>query len=86
MIFKQLDRPPFPGFHHPRPHHHHHPLPPHLRERQIQLDFDETDWTVLREVFGDEDTARAAAEIISMAPPEMQVVACQLINMIEEVA
>lgn len=62
------------------------PLPPHERKSLVHVEFDETDWNVLRTVFGDEDTASAAAEIIMEAPPEIQILAIQLINIIEEVA
>lgn len=62
------------------------PIPPHERKALIHIDFDESDWTLLKEVFGDEDTAMAAAEIIREAPPEIQILAIQLMNMIEEVA
>ena len=63
---------------------HHHPLPPHLRHNQLQISFDAQDWEILCRVFGDEDTASAAARIISMSPPEMKVTAFQLIDLIKE--
>ena len=40
----------------------------------------------MRDIFGDEDTAAAAAAIIREAPPEIQILAVQLINVIKEVA
>lgn len=61
-------------------------IPPHERKALMHIDFDEADWTLLKEVFGDEDTAIAAAEIIREAPPEIQILAIQLMNIIEEVA
>ena len=61
-------------------------IPPHERKSFMHVAFDETDWNLLRTVFGDEDTASAAAEIIMEAPPEIQILAIQLINIIEEVA
>ena len=61
-------------------------IPPHERKSLMHVAFDETDWNLLRTVFGDEDTASAAAEIITEAPPEIQILAIQLINIIEEVA
>ena len=64
--------------------HHHHPIPPHLRHSQIQIGFDSEDWEILCRVFGNEDTASAAAKIISTAPPEMKVEAFQLIDLIKE--
>ena len=61
-------------------------MPPHERRVLMHLEFDEGDWNILREVFGDEDTAVAAAQIIREAPPEIQILAVQLMNIIEEVA
>lgn len=61
-------------------------IPPHERKALINVEFDEADWTLLKEVFGDEDTALAASEIIREAPPEIQILAVQLMNIIEEVA
>lgn len=61
-------------------------IPPHERKTLIHIEFDEADWMLLKEVFGDEDTAIAASEIIREAPPEIQVLAIQLMNIIEEVA
>lgn len=51
----------------------------------MHIEFDEIDWALLKEVFGDEDTALAATEIIREAPPEIQILAIQLMNIIEEV-
>lgn len=65
------------------PRHH---IPPHERKSMISIEFDEKDWKHMIEVFGDEDTASAAVVIIKDAPPEIQVLAVQLMNMIEEVA
>lgn len=62
------------------------PIPPHERRALVQVEFDEADWGLLKEIFGDEDTVLAAAEIIRDAPPEIQVLAIQLMNMIEEAA
>lgn len=61
-------------------------IPPHVRKALMHIEFDEADWALLKEVFGDEDTALAAAEIIREAPPEIQILAIQLMNIIEEVA
>lgn len=61
-------------------------IPPHERKTLMNIEFEQTDWELLREIFGDEDTALAAAEIIKEAPPEIQILAIQLINVIEEVA
>lgn len=70
-------------------HEHRNPgghILPHERKALINIEFDEADWTLLKEVFGDEDTTTAAAEIIREAPPEIQILAIQLMNVIEEVA
>lgn len=64
----------------------HIPLLQHERRALIYIEFDETDWELMKDVFGDEDTARAAAEVISEAPPEIQILAVQLMNIIKEVA
>ena len=61
-------------------------IPPHERKTLMHVEFDEADWALLKEVFGDEDTAIAAAEIIREAPPEIQILAIQLMNIIEEAA
>ncbi len=61
-------------------------MPPHERKALMNIEFDEGDWELLKEVFGDEDTAVAASEIIREAPPEIQILAIQLMNIIEEVA
>ena len=60
-------------------------MPPHERKSLMHVEFDEGDWSLLKEVFGDEDTAVAAAEIIMEAPPEIQILVIQLMNIIEEV-
>lgn len=70
--------------HEPLPPHAAHHLPPHLRRERFRVNFDRTEWDVLYKVFGDEDTASAAARIIEFAPPEMQIVAFQLIDVIKE--
>lgn len=61
-------------------------MPPHERKALMHVEFDEDDWSLLKEVFGDEDTAIAAAEIIMEAPPEIQILVIQLMNIIGEVA
>lgn len=63
-----------------------HIISPHERKSMMHIEFDDNDWTLLKEVFGDEDTAVAAVEIIRNAPPEIQILAVQLINIIKEVA
>lgn len=63
-----------------------HNIPPHERKAMLHIEFEENDWILLKEVFGDEDTAAAAVDIIRDAPPEIQILAVQLINIIKEVA
>ena len=65
-----------------KPPHH---LPPHQKEQLVHIEFEEKDWIVLKEIFGDEDTTLAAAQIIEDAPIEMQILANQLLNMIKEI-
>lgn len=65
---------------------HARPIPPHERKAMVFIELDENDWMLLKEAFGDEDTASAAVEIIRDAPPEIQILAVQLINIIKEVA
>ena len=62
------------------------PIPPHERKALMYIEFDETDWVLLKKIFRDEDTASAAAKTIMGAPPEIQVLAAQLMNIIGEVA
>lgn len=63
------------------PGHH---IPPHERNAMMHIGFTEQDWGLLKDVFGDEDTAMAAAAIIQDAPPEIQILAVQVMNMIEK--
>ena len=72
-------------------HEHHfkaagHHIPPHERKDLVKIEFENGDLTLLTEVFGDEDTAAAAVEIIKNAPPEIRILAAQLMKIIEEVA
>ena len=62
------------------------PLPPHERRELLNIEFDGADLTLLTEAFGDEDTALAAARIIQEAPPEMKVLACLLLRLLEKEA
>ena len=61
-----------------------HPVPPHERKGMISLYFDENDWKVFKDAFGDEDTAVAAVEIVHGAPPEIQILVAQVLGMIEK--
>ena len=62
------------------------PIPPHERKALMRVEFDDNDWTTLQEVFGDSDSAAAAASIILDSPPEIQILAAQIINMIQKEA
>lgn len=69
----------------PPPPAPHHPVPPqHERRRMFQLELSEKDIEILTAVFHDADTVSAAAGIICNAPPEIQVLATQILKMIEE--
>lgn len=57
------------------------PIPPHLRKAMMYVELGEKELTFLNTVFGDPDTAQAAAYIIQDAPPEIQILAIQLMKM-----
>ena len=61
-------------------------VPPHERKAMVRIEYDEEDMALLADAFGDEDTAAAAAEIILGAPPEIQILAIQIINIIKKEA
>ena len=66
------------------PHERHdigRPIPPHERRAMMHVEFGEDDLTLLDTIFGDPDTAQAAAYIIQDAPPEIQILAVQLMKM-----
>ena len=69
--------------HHPLPSdpHGHHPLPPH-KKRDFNIEFDEGDAEIFGRIFGDEDIAVAAMEVILDAPPDTKVIAYQILKMI----
>lgn len=71
----------FHGHHPAGPLHRHNPTPPHLRKR-FYLEFEEDDWEIFVKVFGDEDSADAAIQVIQNAPPEIGVLAMQAVEMI----
>ena len=60
------------------------PPPPHERRGSLRVAFSEDDWRVLCAVFGDGDSAAAAASIILNSPPEIQILAVQMISMIQK--
>ena len=64
--------------HHPRPMH---PTHPHERRAMLRVSLDEKDRQVLLAVFGDEDSAASAESIIYDAPPEVQILAIQVLSM-----
>ena len=68
---------------HRKLHTHGHPVPPHERKGMVTVSFDERDMAVFRSVFENEDEAVAASEIIKSAPPEIQILAAQLLHQIE---
>ena len=79
-------RPPMPHEHdfgRPLPPHERHgrPIPPHERRAMMHVEFGEDDIALLDTIFGDPDTAMAAAYIIQDAPPEIQILAIQLMKM-----
>ncbi len=61
-------------------------IPPHERKAFIHIDFGEDDLTLFKRIYGDEDEAAAAIRVLMDAPPEIQILAAQLISLIEEVA
>lgn len=67
-----------PHMRHPAP-----PVPPHMRRQMLHIVFEDKDVAVFQEVFGDEDTAVAAMDILCGAPPEIQILALQILHMIE---
>lgn len=69
---------------HPMPHDHRgfgRPIPPHEIRAMMHVEFGEDDLILLNTIFGDSDTAQAAACIIQDAPPEIQILAVQLMKM-----
>lgn len=61
-----------------------HPAPPHERKGMLSIQFDERDWGVFKDAFGNEDEANAAIGIIYGAPPEIQILVAQLLTQIEK--
>lgn len=56
------------------------PVPPHERRNMICVEFNERNEEVMKEMFGDADTADAAISIIHNAPPEIQILALQVLK------
>lgn len=61
-------------------------IPPHERKALIHIDFSDNDMMLFKHIYGDEDEAAAAVQVLMEAPPEIQILAAQLISLIEEVA
>lgn len=59
-------------------------IPPHMRKVFIRTEFSEADWKLFQRIYGDADEAAAAIQVLLDAPPEIQILAMQLIGLIEE--
>ena len=60
------------------------PALPHMRRHMLHIVFESKDIAVFQEVFGDMDTAEAAMDILCGAPPEIQILALQILHMMEK--
>ena len=63
--------------------HPHLPIPPHER-KDLKIDFKQ-DEELLKEIFGDNDTAKAVVDIITTSPTEIQIVLKVVINLYNKV-
>lgn len=61
-------------------------IPPHEKKTLIHIEFSEEDIPLFKRIYGDEDEAAAAVHVLMDAPPEIQILAVQLISLIKEVA
>lgn len=69
---------------HPKhPHPKHPPIPPHER-KDLKIDFKQ-DEGLLKEIFGDDDTAKAVIDIITTSPTEIQIVLKVVIDLYSKV-
>ena len=59
-------------------------IPPHMHKAFIRVEFSETDWELFQRIYEDADEAAAAIHVLLNAPPEIQILATQLIKLIEE--
>jgi len=59
-------------------------MTPHERKALMHIEFDGSDWNLFHAIYSDEDEAMAAIRALMEAPPEIQILAIQLINLIEE--
>lgn len=55
-------------------------LLPHEKKALMHIDFNDEDMNLLCEIYGNEDEAYAAAEVIKQAPPEIQILAIQIMD------
>ena len=60
------------------------PVPPHMRQKTLHIVFEDKDVAVFQEAFGDMDTAEAAMDILCGAPPEIQILAPQILRLVEK--
>lgn len=67
-----------PGHKHPHP-----PIPPHER-KDLKIDFKQ-DEALLKEIFGDDDTAKAVIDIMTTSPTEIQIVLKVVIDLYSKV-
>lgn len=58
-------------------------IPPHMRKAFIRVEFSEADWELFQRIYGDTDEAAAAIQVLLDAPPEIQILAAQLIGLME---
>lgn len=58
---------------------------PHERKALINLEFEEEDMQLFHCIYENEDDMAAVVQVLRDAPPEIQVLAVQLIDMIKEV-
>lgn len=72
-----------PDHKHPHPKHPHLPTPPHER-KDLKIDFKQ-DEELLKNIFGDDDTAKAVVEIITTSPTEIQIVLKVVIDLYNKV-
>lgn len=68
---------------HKHPHPKHPPIPPHER-KDLKIDFKQ-DEGLLKEIFGDDDTAKAVIDIITTSPTEIQIVLKVVIDLYSKV-
>lgn len=77
-----------PGHRHPHPERpdHKHPHPPVLphERKDFNIDFKQ-DEELLKEIFGDDDTAKAVVDIIKASPTEIQIVLKVVIDLYNKV-